>query len=266
MTTQEGNTAIGANALGVGAGGCNNTAVGNDALMTSFGNNNIALGYCSAPSITTGSSNTFIGYFAGNNVSTCNFNVAIGNCVTVPDTNGSCQLAIGFGVLGCCWLTGNSTKAIKPGAGIIDCANSCGTAGQVLASTGSNALQWASVSCTVSSIANAGVALSLGNIKVQLSTTGNRSLQLGTVSGTACMQVQSSFCQDAGFGTIKSEGSYTTTPTLISSGWSFVSPAAVQNAVIAYFGAGTTPTAFYCVSMQIGPSYLNNMLCITRIA
>jgi hypothetical protein len=143
LTTQEGNTAIGANAMGVGAGGCNNTAVGNDALMTSFGNNNIAIGHCSAPSITTGSSNTFIGYFAGNNVSTCNCNVAIGNGVTVPNTNGSCQLAIGFGgLIGQCWLTGDSSRAIRFGAGIIDRFGSCGTANQVLTSTGGNSLQW----------------------------------------------------------------------------------------------------------------------------
>jgi hypothetical protein len=41
-----------------------------------------------------------------------------------------------------CWITGTSTGAIKPGAGIIDCANSCGTAGQVLMSNGSNAICW----------------------------------------------------------------------------------------------------------------------------
>jgi hypothetical protein len=59
----------------------------------------------------------------------------------VANINGSCQLAIGFSATDN-WLTGNSTKAIKPGAGIIDCAGSCGTAGQVLLSNGSNAICW----------------------------------------------------------------------------------------------------------------------------
>jgi hypothetical protein len=52
-------------------------------------------------------------------------------------------LAIGF-TTGQLWLSGDCSKAIKPGAGVIDCAGSCGTAGQVLQSTGSNAIQWAS--------------------------------------------------------------------------------------------------------------------------
>jgi hypothetical protein len=142
MTTQDGNTAIGADALGVGAGGSGNTAIGDCALPTSFGDYNIAIGYIAGGNISSGGRNTFIGYMAGNNVSSCNLNVAIGYCVTAPNTNGSCQLAIGFNSFGCCWLTGDSTKAIKPGAGVIDCANSCGTNGQVLISNGSNAIQW----------------------------------------------------------------------------------------------------------------------------
>jgi hypothetical protein len=53
----------------------------------------------------------------------------------------SCQLAIGFSPTDT-WLTGTDTKAIKPGAGIIDCNFSCGAAGQVLMSDGSNAVCW----------------------------------------------------------------------------------------------------------------------------
>jgi hypothetical protein len=71
--------------------------------------------------------------------------VAIGSGVNVASPGGSCQLAIGF-ASGQTWLTGTSTKAIKPGAGIIDCAGSCGTAGQVLMSNGSNAICWGTVS------------------------------------------------------------------------------------------------------------------------
>jgi hypothetical protein len=41
-----------------------------------------------------------------------------------------------------CWLTGDSTKAIKPGAGIRDSLGNLGEANQVLSSTGANALQW----------------------------------------------------------------------------------------------------------------------------
>jgi hypothetical protein len=68
-------------------------------------------------------------------------NVAIGYAAQVASNTGSCQLAIGFSTTNN-WLTGDSTKAIRPGAGIIDCAGSCGTACQVLISTGSNAITW----------------------------------------------------------------------------------------------------------------------------
>jgi hypothetical protein len=58
----------------------------------------------------------------------------------LPSSSGSTQLAIGNGSN--FWLSGNSNYAIKPGAGIIDCAGSCGTAGQVLSSDGANAIEW----------------------------------------------------------------------------------------------------------------------------
>jgi hypothetical protein len=98
------------------------------------------VGFGSGVALLTGSNNIFLGYNAGGVVDGC-FNVAIGQLVCVASSSGSCQLAIGFAA-GQNWLTGTSTKAIKPGAGIIDCANSCGTAGQVLVSTGANAVCW----------------------------------------------------------------------------------------------------------------------------
>jgi hypothetical protein len=73
--------------------------------------------------------------------------VAIGPNVCLPNFNGSCQLVIGYAA-GSNWLTGNCTLAIKPGGGIIDCAGSCGTAGQVLLSNGANAICWGSVPAT----------------------------------------------------------------------------------------------------------------------
>jgi hypothetical protein len=75
------------------------------------------------------------------NLTTGDYNVIIGSNVSAPVANGGCQLVIGFGPTSN-WITGNGTKAIKPGAGIIDCANSCGTAGQVLMSNGANAICW----------------------------------------------------------------------------------------------------------------------------
>ena len=67
-------------------------------------------------------------------------NVVIGHYVSPALSCGSCQLAIGYD-FGCCWLTGDCNKHIRPGAGIRDCAGCLGTSGQVLSSTGT-ALQW----------------------------------------------------------------------------------------------------------------------------
>jgi hypothetical protein len=87
-------------------------------------------------------SNVAVGTYALCTSTAGSNNVGIGPNVTVASTVASCQLAIGFNA-GQNWLTGDSSKNIKPGAGILDCTNSVGTAGQVLTSTGT-ALQWAS--------------------------------------------------------------------------------------------------------------------------
>jgi hypothetical protein len=79
--------------------------------------------------------------------------VLIGPNVGTSCTTQSCTLAIGYSNTAL-WLTGDSTNAIKPGAGIIDCAGSCGTAGQILTSNGSNAIAWATSTAPASYTAN----------------------------------------------------------------------------------------------------------------
>jgi hypothetical protein len=79
--------------------------------------------------------------------------VGIGYDAQVASPTGSCQLAIGFSATDN-WLTGDSTKAIKPGAGIIDCANVTGTSGQVLTSNGANAIEWSTSTAPVPYTAN----------------------------------------------------------------------------------------------------------------
>jgi len=101
------------------------TAVGWNALNTASGGCNTAVGAAAGTSITTGT-----------------YNLAIGPNVQVASGTASCQLAIGWENNR--WLTGDAGRHIQPGAGIRDCANNLGTAGQVLTSTGS-AIQWSSV-------------------------------------------------------------------------------------------------------------------------
>jgi hypothetical protein len=101
-----------------------NTALGWNALSNSTGGFNVAVGACAGNFITTGVNNVIIGP---------------GVQAAFGDQSG--QLAIGWA--NCCWICGDANKNIKPGAGIRDCANNLGTAGQVLTSTG-GAIQWAS--------------------------------------------------------------------------------------------------------------------------
>lgn len=178
VTTGFSNTAIGGEALGGLTSGCNNIAIGDQA---GFGitteSNNVVIGANSvlngsvSNSVVVGASsdlnaggteNVFVGYAVANagffgpsvncsvilgacaltlsSTSGCNL-IGIGHQIAMPSPSTDTQLAIGNGSN--YWLSGDSTYAIKPGGGIVDCANTCGTAGQVLQSTGSNSVVWA---------------------------------------------------------------------------------------------------------------------------
>jgi hypothetical protein len=142
------NVALGQQALFFNTTEGLNTAIGSQALQNTTGGANTALGNYAGNVLTTGCSNILIGNQSGGigagALDTGNNNVVIGNCISVTNGTGDCQLAIGVSNAGTsfCWITGTSTGAIKPGAGIIDCANSCGTVGQALLSTGSNQVVW----------------------------------------------------------------------------------------------------------------------------
>ena len=157
--TTSANTSLGCNAFLLLTTGTSNTAVGNNALVNNTsGCRNTAFGIAALGNTTTGCFNTAFGPDAGNSITTGSSNVAIGRNAAVASGTGSCQLAIGFSTTDN-WLTGDSSKNIRPGAGLRDCAGSVGTAGQVLSSTGA-ALQWTSVGGT--SFVSAGTVQSVG--------------------------------------------------------------------------------------------------------
>ncbi len=139
LVTGDENTSVGWRANWQNAGGSSNTAMGTRALCQVSGSFNTAFGTRAGNSVTTGSNNTILGGNAGG-VVTGSCNVIIGYNASVSPADPSCCLLVGVGALS--WISGNNTGAIKPGAGIVDCANSCGTANQVLVSTGANAVQW----------------------------------------------------------------------------------------------------------------------------
>jgi hypothetical protein len=179
--TSSGNTnlAVGVNSLLTNTIGNNNTAIGvNTMCLNTSGGCNVAMGTLALRSNTTGSFNVALGYNSGCAITTGCFNLALGYTAQVASPTANCQLAIGFSATDN-WLTGTSTKAIKPGAGIIDCAGSCGTAGQVLKSDGANAICWGAAGTgTVSSVATS-AALTGGPI----TTTGT--LDLATTAVVA---------------------------------------------------------------------------------
>ena len=158
VTSGNSNVSVGSESLPNVTSGSLNTALGeHSGFALNTGSFNVFLGHYTGCTLTTGcrnlffgggsgqtlasgSDNVFIGDSSGQITSGC-ANVAIGPNVQLASATGSCQLAIGF-ASGSYWITGDSTRAIKPGAGIIDCAGSTGTAGQVLMSNGANAVCW----------------------------------------------------------------------------------------------------------------------------
>lgn len=142
------NVAIGVNSgrTLLGSGSNYNTFIGTNAA-SNLGNasavtsQNTMVGARTGLSTTAGCANAFFGYNAGFNLTSGNRNVIIGPNAQALVSTGNCQLTIGYD-LNQNWLTGDSTKNIRPGAGIVDCAGSAGTAGQVLMSNGANAICW----------------------------------------------------------------------------------------------------------------------------
>jgi hypothetical protein len=134
-------TALGDRAMCAAGNTTENVAVGTLALRVVTGSCNTALGSVAGYDLLAGNNNVFLGRNAACANTSGNRNVVIGSDVTTSSLTTSCEMVIGYNA-GQNWLTGNSTKAIKPGAGIIDCANSCGTNGQVLMSNGANAVCW----------------------------------------------------------------------------------------------------------------------------
>ena len=174
----------------------NITALGYNTLAANVSaTGSTAVGGCALCAVTTGTCNIAIGDNAATTIVTESNNVVIGSNVTIPTAGNDCQLAIGY-ASGQCWLTGDDTRNIRPGAGIVDCTASAGTAGQVLSSTGS-AIEWVTApspsaatptalgtvyGCTVADCtalglnaldANTGTGnTALGNNAMQANTTG----------------------------------------------------------------------------------------------
>jgi hypothetical protein len=116
-----------------------------------------------------------------------------------------------------------------------------------------------------SGIVNAGVDVTLGNLKARIPTSGNRSLQVSTVSGS--YSVYGSAQYTAG-GTIGGTNivsgfavSVTTTPAYLSSGNNFGTAGDAGQWIIMDTGAGLA----WRISFIIGASFNNNLITIERL-
>lgn len=156
---------------------------------------NSALGCNALLSITTGIGNTAVGSFAGCAITSGAQNLALGCGVQVSSPTASCQLSIGFSVTEN-WLTGDSSKNIKPGAGIKDCTNSTGTISQVLMSNGSNAICWGTIGAATPTVAGTVLGCTTG----EFTAVGCGSLQVNTAQRNTAVGLCASAVNTTGDG------------------------------------------------------------------
>lgn len=120
------------------------------------------------------------------------------------------------------------------------------------------------VATKASGIVNAGVDVTLGNIKARVSTSGNRSLQLSTVSGTYSVAGSDVHTQNSIGGSTIARGSavtITTTPTYLAPNYHFT----VDGAVDTWNIYDTVSNIAWRITLIIGPSYINNFISIERL-
>jgi hypothetical protein len=116
-----------------------------------------------------------------------------------------------------------------------------------------------------SGFVNAGVDVTLGNLRARIPTSGNRSLQVSTVSGTYSVYGSSVYNAAGTIGgtniTSVSPLSVTTTPAYLNAVNNFTVAGDSGTWTINDTGAGLA----WRISFVIGPGYANNMISIERL-
>jgi hypothetical protein len=117
----------------------------------------------------------------------------------------------------------------------------------------------------VSKFVDAGVTVSLDNLKVMVTTTGARGLSVGTVSGSMNLYVQGVYTNQAGTANTdrtQAPVNYTTAMSSSIFGWSFGS----SGDTVIYHFTDLTNSRTYRVTMIIMPGYLKNFISIERLS
>jgi hypothetical protein len=109
---------------------------------------------------------------------------------------------------------------------------------------------------------NAGDFVTLDNVKVTVTTGGQRGLSIGAVSTSFVADVSGNY--GASFGTSgssRNEQTYTTTSSTSIFGWGF----GAHGDSATYILYDKTNSRVYRIIMMIGPSYINNFISIERL-
>ena len=136
-TNGSNNTSIGFYALALNSAGSYNSAIGGNALYNNTGGYNVALGNKALYTNTTGNYNTAIGYMANVGSNNLENATAVGNSAIVTASN-----TIQLGNANVTNVKTNGTLT----AGAVTYPNIHGNSGQVLSTTGSGTLTWATAS------------------------------------------------------------------------------------------------------------------------
>lgn len=119
------------------------------------------------------------------------------------------------------------------------------------------------VATKIAARVDAGVEISLDNLKARVTTSGSRGLEIGAVSGTISLHVQGSYTNVTGVAGTRTPAPTTYTTTFSGSlfGWSF----GAESDTAVYHFADVSNSRFYRVTLMIGSSYFNNFIAIERL-
>ena len=112
----------------------------------------------------------------------------------------------------------------------------------------------------VSGLVNAGTYVTMDFIKATVTTSGNRGLSLAATTGSFSVQIGSNYSVAGGTGGATTSGTINTTPSTSQFNYMFSA-----NDISTYIITDTTNSRAYRITLQIGASYNNNMICIERL-
>ena len=113
----------------------------------------------------------------------------------------------------------------------------------------------------VSGLVNAGTFVTMDLLKATVTSSGNRGLSLAATTGSFNINISGTYGSSGGSSGTSGTATITTTPSGSQFNWNFVS----QGDGATYIITDTTNNRAYRITLQIGGSFLNNMISIERL-